>query len=366
MQGTQTYYLVDERLSPDRALHVEALAAATSGEVILCGRKPVACAARSPWRAPRAVTLERALLVRHRTAAGRIVLHAWGPRAARFALDVRRRTTPAFADRVRVVIDCEVDLAYRRLFAAYPPDAFQPMDAVVARSEIARRALLRSGAPPESTHAIPPAVDFGLLSSICREDVRPGLGLEETHVCVLLLPPIEASGGTIRAAWGTLLAHIVRPELRILLPEQSRTAEQVARFVRASGRGALVRARDPVASPVLLRAADVALSLAAGPQAVSAIAWAQAAQTPLLLRATEATAEFVTHDVNGRFTTGSEPREIARRLLDTLEQPEKTRRLAETGRGHAFERFSRRAFLDAYAAIYAAGDAAAGRSLGVR
>lgn len=132
--------------------------------------------------------------------------------------------------------------------------------------------------------------------------------------------------------------------------------ERIGRFLAAlsepEARDALVYAPGAEAMERLVCVADVLVVPAHGDISTTAVAWAMAAGVPVIAAASYATAELVTHQVNGllyKHTPGqSDTAAIYRLLADT----ESHQRYTEAARGQAYEVFSVRRYAEQHMRLW--------------
>src|SRR5262249_52448331 len=102
----------------------------------------------------------------------------------------------------------------------------------------------------------------------------------------------------------------------------------------------------------LLAAADIVAALPQRDAALPGLPWAMAAGRPIIPSATPAVAELLAQGRNAWLCGGSEPRDIAKRLIQAMEDPEQSQRVANTARMDAYRLFSRQRMLEQYAAVW--------------
>lgn len=292
----------------------------------------------------------RGVLKRTLARSGARLLHAWSSEALA-ALVAAWRDASAPAQPLLVDLDAPV---CPRLAGGVVPalNAGGPWG-VVAPSDAARRGWLAAGAAPERVALIRPALDFAALRPQDRTARRAALRLDEDHVAVLVLPPVAHALDSHHAVWGALLAERVDARIRLLVPGSGAAVRRAMRFVAGSNRQGHGRwPGDSLTIFELLSAADLCLYMPPGPAPMHAVAAALAAGKPIVARATPTTTEWLVHGVNAYLTRTQQPRDVARRVLELIENRDEAWRRSETGRTLAFRTLSRQRLIEQYQRVY--------------
>lgn len=164
-------------------------------------------------------------------------------------------------------------------------------------------------------------------------ELRARLNLGPRHTVVIALPPVERCTGTFAAAWAVMLVEKVRPDVRLVIPAGGREQQRVRRLVRACRHEHVVRFADPEVSPTeLALLADVALFLPAREAPVSGLLSAMEVGRPIVATAVPTVTEFLTDGHSAWLCRPGSPQDAARRLLQALDRPDESRRLAAAAR----------------------------------
>ena len=170
---------------------------------------------------------------------------------------------------------------------------------------------------------------------------------------MLLLPPVDTHGGHVTGIWATLLVHVIRDDVQIVIPGRSREAARLRRLIRNIGRETAVRfPGDRFDLPELLAASDVALFLPPADASVSSLVWAMASGRPILASATYAVAEMLANAHNAWLCRPDDPKAAAKKLLRIIESPGDSRDLIDRARSQAYEIFGRQRMTAQYARAY--------------
>jgi len=266
------------------------------------------------------------------------MLHAWGIEAA--LAGRAASSTPM------VVHLFEPDLSraqVKLVRTLVQPHGF----ALCCAAETVRRRLIEGGVPPESCVVVRPAVDFGLIRTCQQSDIRERLGLDTRDFLVTIPEPVGARDDALEVYWAAELAAGVREGFRLAVPGSSRGARRIARLDQV-GLDTRIVIRPPadVAFEALIAVADALVVVPDGSSSTTAVAWAMAAETTVIASAEYATAELIANRVNGllfnRKHEDGIASVVARLLLDQSEYP----KLREVARGHAYEVFGLRRYLE--------------------
>ncbi len=347
-------HVISPRHDPLRAETVRWLrkSAGEAAPVLLLGRDAAATAIEPPLaRATAAFSWSvRGVLKRTLAHSGARLLHAWSSEALP-ALVAAWRDAAAAAP---LLLDLDAPIC-RRLAGGLVPalNAGGPWG-VAAPSDAARRTWLAAGASPERVALIRPALDFAALCPQDRVALRAALRLDEDHVAALVLPPVTHAMDAHYAVWGALLAERVDARIRLLVPGSGAAVRRAMRFVAGSNRRSHGRwPGDSLTLFQLLSAADLCLYMPPGPAPMHAVAAALAAGKPIVARATPTTTEWLVHGVNAFLTRTQQPRDVARRVLEVIENRDEAWRRSETGRMLAFRTLSRQRLIEQYQRVHA-------------
>ena len=164
-------------------------------------------------------------------------------------------------------------------------------------------------------------------------ELRARLNLGPRHTVVVALPPVERCTGTFAATWAAMLVEKVRPDVRLVIPAGGREQQRVRRLVRACRHEYMVRFADPDMSAAELAVlANIALFLPAREAPVSGLLSAMEVGCPIVAAAVPTVTEFLTGGHSAWLCRPDSPQDAARRLLQALDRPGESRRLAAAAR----------------------------------
>lgn len=214
-----------------------------------------------------------------------------------------------------------------------------------------------AGASESACVVIRDGVDFAAHSRTLRDADRAALGIGPERRVLLLLPPLVRAAGSFTAAWAALLVDQIRPDVAVLMPgsgsSESREAARVRRVFASCGRGAILCcASDEWALERLLAMSDVALLTPHGEASIAALPHAMASGVPIVATATPAVAELLSHGGNALLSPPDSPKELARRILESLESESVARERAALARSQAYSVFGRQRMFEQYARLY--------------
>jgi glycosyltransferase involved in cell wall biosynthesis len=225
--------------------------------------------------------------------------------------------------------------------------------AFACSSGTVRRRLITGGVLPESCVVIRPGVDFGLINRCRQSDLRQRLGLARDEFVVIVPEPVTKPRPAAAAYWAVELLHHTAGGVRLIVPGRSRAQARIRRLDRAGLESRVVICPgERFAFEELIAISDALVIVPRNDTPATAIAWAMAAGAAVIGSATYAVAELIAHQVNGQLF---KPREgespalpVARMLQDRLTQD----RCKEVARGHAYEVFSVRRYVDQHLRLY--------------
>jgi len=230
-------------------------------------------------------------------------------------------------------------------------------------TEIVRRRLVEHGVPIELTVVVRPGVDFGRINAADAAEVRDALEIGDAGPIVVTDGPPDAEDGQFEVVWAVALLQQIWPNITLLMPGCSRESERLQRFVESFKLPDILRCKeDRFALWTLLRCAEACVIGGRRDRPATMLAWAMAAGVPIVAPAIHSVAELVADRQNGLLCKYGEPRMIAARLMNLLDDLPAGRRFAETARGQAFDVFGKRRFVDQIHRLY--DNVLAGRSAG--
>ena len=249
----------------------------------------------------------------------------------------RGRQTAAWPARPLLALEA------RRL-KAYEGNLCRQMDAVLAVSEVDRRALIEAGAPAGKITVIPIAVDCAALSPVVR---RPS-PINILIVGTLFYPP-NADGVRwfLRQVFPLVKAQMHEATLTIVGP---RPPKDIAQFAIADPQSVTVTGYVPDLQPYLEQAAVMVVPVRAASGMRVRILEALARGIPVVTTTTGVEGIAAVHDRH--LLVADEPAEFARQVVRVLHQPELAARLMANGRRLVEERYDWQVALPRLETVY--------------
>jgi glycosyltransferase involved in cell wall biosynthesis len=225
--------------------------------------------------------------------------------------------------------------------------------AIACGSQTVRRRLIEGGVPPDVCVVIRPGVDFALINRIRKGDLRQKLGIAANDLFVLIPEPNDRRGGYWDAFWAATLLNHVSGGIRVVVPGRSPGQRRIRRFFRVlPDQTALVCADDGFLFEELIAAADVLVVPAHGDVSTTDIAWAMAAGAAVIGSAEYSIAELIAHKLNGLLFKAPQGECMTLAIVRLLEERDALRKVRETARGHAYEVFGVRRYIDQHVRLY--------------
>jgi glycosyltransferase involved in cell wall biosynthesis len=262
-----------------------------------------------------------------------------------------------------VLVDVEATCDARLLADQVSRLAMEATVGLACSSDTVRRRLVVAGIPPRDCVVIRDTADQTAVDETRRSSIRAQLDLLPEHTVVLALPPAERGTGTVVAAWAAMLLEKVWPGTRLIVPGKGREVQRVSWLVESCRhRWMLRRAGRRFDLSELLAAADLAVFLPTGDAALGGVIAALDSGRPLIASAVPVTRELLSHGENAWLCRPDDPKDAARRMLQALEDPERSGAQAERGRALASQALSPRRLIEQVSRAYA--NLLAGRRVG--
>lgn len=224
--------------------------------------------------------------------------------------------------------------------------------AVVVDTQAFRARLMSVGIEADRIAVIRGAVDFAEINRARAAELRRAV-VGDAWPVILLDGPASRVGGQFYGVWAAAVVSKVLPGLRVILPYASGESRRLMRFVRQVGMSSMLIVPDRALTwPQLAACADVFCAPAVDEVRTDGIAWAMAAGVPVVGSAVRSIAELIADHHNGLLCKPAQPRFLASKLLNAIEDQDLRRRVTDVARGQAYEVFSGRDFADNYAALY--------------
>lgn len=330
--------------------------ASAAPRIVCLGRRPhsVAGLPLRQVRVPFRVSWLGARAVQQRLEAGdgrgspaQAILHAWTPGALAACLPLVRRG-------VALLAEAESPSHVGSLARRSPMPEQNGSVAWIAPTAMVRRRLIEHGVRPDACALIRDAVDFAALRATRRGEVRAELNLPPDAIGLLASWPVDRGSGAFIAAWATLLVVNCGVGARLILPADGGEVRRIERLMRcARHEHAACSATAQHTYGELLSATDVVLHLPDQDASTAGLAQAMAAGRPIVASALPSVMEMLVHGHNAWLCRPGRPRDAARRILQAIESPDRSRELAEVGRMQAFATFGRQRLREQYQAVYA-------------
>lgn len=209
---------------------------------------------------------------------------------------------------------------------------------------------LSAGIAPHDAALTPTGVDVAALARSNRATLRESLGLAHAQRGVLLVPPLNRAAA-LRGVWGVLLARHVNSSIQLLIATDAHRDRDAMALVRAARMGPATTASRRTLAELLI-AADVALALPVAGEPLCGVAWSMGAGTPLVAAAQPEIADWVQHGDTGLLVRPADPRDVARRVLQAVEQEERSAAMAQAAQRTALRAFRRSDMVETYAQVY--------------
>ena len=295
-------------------------------------------------RLPRLTLMASPTLRRFLIREGIKLVHAWGFEAA---LAAHMGSTKALVlelfdpQPTKTQIKLVRTLARRAAFA------------VACSAETVRRRLIEGGVPPGACVVIRPGVDFALINRCRQGELRRKLGLAPDEFVVIVPEPATRVGRELDTYWAVEQIHHLTGNIRIIVPGNSREQKRIRRIDRTGFDSRVVICpgrRFPFEE--LVSISDALVAIPKGDVSTTSIAWAMAAGAAVIGTATYAAAELISNKVNGLLFKPRNGESPALAVARFLQDRSSMDRLKEVARGHAYEVFSARRFIDQHIRLY--------------
>lgn len=190
--------------------------------------------------------------------------------------------------------------------------------------------------PPARGISIRDSVDFGELAKVQRPEIRARLRVGPQDTLIAALPPVSRPAGTFTVAWAALLLEKVRPDVRLVVPEDGPERERIAWLVRSSRHEHVVRFAGPdLTLAELVSAADLVALLPTRSVPLTGLAWAMAAGCPVVASAIPAIAKHLADGQTAWLCRPDNPKDAAAQMLQAIENPPEAQRRAHRARALA-------------------------------
>ena len=273
------------------------------------------------------------------------IIHAWGGSALAVAALAGRGKilfSPSSETHPRTVRWLRAVMDHRRV-------------EVVCPTTTLRRALVQRGVSIEQCHLARPGVEFARIRRRRDPELRARLGLSESDFVFLAAGESTPAASHVEAVWAASILYVAYEKYKILAWGRGPGRQSVINFANKTMPGAFRDAEAIIGRAVefeeLIPAADMILVTARRAVATLPIAICMAAAMPIVATVTPTVAELLEDRHTALMTTGK-PRQIARRALDLIEDPQLQWSLADMARTEAYEYFSFTRFVNQFRTVY--------------
>lgn len=225
--------------------------------------------------------------------------------------------------------------------------------AVACGAETVRRRLIEGGVPPDACVVIRPGVDFGLINRCRGGELRRHLGLAPDEFVAIAPEPTTKAGREFETYWAVEQIHQLRGNIRIIVPGNSREQERIRRIDRTglNSRIMICPGRQFLFEE-LVAISNALVIIPEGDVSTTSIAWAMAAGAVVIGTATYAVAELISNKVNGLLFKPRDDETAALAVARLLQDRSSQDKCKEVARGHAYEVFGIRRFIDQHIRLY--------------
>lgn len=219
--------------------------------------------------------------------------------------------------------------------------------AIACACESVRRTLIEGGVPPDTCVVIRPAVDFALIRRCQDGELRRRLRIDPDEFVVTMPEPKGLKDRAVETYWAVVLLNSFGENARLLVPSQSRTLKRICRLDR-SGLETRVVVTPPSDIPFeqLVAVSDALVVIPEATTSTTAIAWAMASGSAVIASAVYAVAELIANKVNGLLFNPRSATHLAGAVGRLLMDRDSQSKVREVARGHAYEVFSLRRYID--------------------
>jgi len=228
---------------------------------------------------------------------------------------------------------------------------------VVCTTSTMRRAYVERGVPLERCHLIRPAVDFARIKRRRVTQLRAALGFADTDVVLMACGESTPGASHATAIWAASILHQLDAKFRVLLWGQGSAVDLMRRFGdNVCSPGFVSVAQDRLEKTIefedLLPAIDVVLVTPTTPQPTLAIATCMAAGLPIIATTSYTIAEMLEDRHTALLVPRPKPRDVARRVLDLIDDPGLQWSISDMAKTEAFEFFSVSRFSEQWRTVY--------------
>ena len=226
---------------------------------------------------------------------------------------------------------------------------------VICSTTTLRRALVQRGVPFQRCHLIRPGVDFARIRRRRDDELRRQLGFEPGDYVLLAAGESTRNACHTDTAWAASILWASDPKYKLLAWGRGEQGKFIGRFgtklILAPPSVAEQRLGRRLEFEELLPAADAVLVTARGAVATLPIAICMAAALPIISTVTPTVAELL-EDRHTALMCPAVPRQVARRVLDLIEDPSMQWSISDRARAEAYDYFTQLRFLNQFRSLY--------------
>ncbi len=225
--------------------------------------------------------------------------------------------------------------------------------AIVCSCEIVRRRLIEGGVPPGLCVVIRPGIDFGWINHCRRSPMREQLGVAKSDTLVIVSEPVLRESGSFEAFWAAALLNELDEGICCIVPGRSKEQKRISRYAAtAPSRATIISPCDDHPFEKLIAISDVLILAPRSDVSTTAIAWAMASGAAVIGSAIPSIAELIAHKVNGLLFKQERGKSAVGPMVRLLQDRASLDKAREVARGHAYEVFGLRRFIEQHVRVY--------------
>jgi glycosyltransferase involved in cell wall biosynthesis len=222
----------------------------------------------------------------------------------------------------------------------------------VCPTETLKALVIEHGLDPSCVVTIRESFDPSSLATMDRAALRQQCGLRPADNAIAVLGQLIGGSGAFLAAWAGMLAEKINANLRLILPENGREAQQVRYLAACCRHEHMFFFAKGLRTVELVSLADLAVYVPPGEAHLTDVMWAMAAGCPIVASDVPANREVLSAGQTAWMCRPGDPKDAARAILRALESPGTSRQYAEQAQQVAARVFSRQRMLAEYDRLY--------------
>ncbi len=274
-------------------------------------------------------------------------IHAWGVCAAIAAAAARPPAVHLVVQRFDPHLTPSEAKSLRTL-------AESPRFAIACTATTVHRRLVETGLPGAVCVVIRPGVDFRRINAAKKDrTLRARLGLDSGDYVSLAAHPVTRHGGHDRALWAGFLRRYLEPSHKMVIFGDSPECHRLQRLSRFMPREhSIIWSDGDTRYEEIIAIADCLVVTPMEDVSTTSIAWAMAANVPVVGSAVYAVAELIAHKHNGLLLKPDDSPPMTMKITAAINKTHTLTNEKEVARGQAFEVFSVRRFADQTLQLY--------------